>query len=334
MYDYREFDYEKIFDRFKNDTIMVIGDVMVDTYLIGRVERISPEAPVPICEVYDRQYKLGGALNVALNLQRLGAKPIICSVIGDDDTGKIFSKLMKNNLLDESCIVTSPKRKTTNKIRVMGENHQMLRIDEESKSELDTTSYLQLVKQLEIVIKNQSINAIIFEDYDKGVINKVLIDRVFELTKGKIPVYSDPKYKNFNLYHDIELFKPNLSEFKNGLKIDFGSEDIFSCLKKHCNKLHEEKNINKIMVTMGDRGMFISVKNGDQLHIKTTPRNVVDVSGAGDAVISIATLMDIEGCNLGFTAFISNIAGGIVCEEVGVVTVNKDRILKEIKTSI
>lgn len=333
--DYREYNYEEVFDRFKNNTVIVIGDVMVDTYLIGRVERISPEAPVPICEIYDKQYKLGGASNVALNLQRLGAKPIICSVIGDDDTGKIFTKLMNQYDLDLSGMVTSTKgRKTTNKIRIMGENHQMLRIDEESRNDLDITSYLQLTKQIEQILRNQNVTAIIFEDYDKGVINRVLIDKVLELTKGRIPVYADPKYKNFNLYHDIELFKPNLSEFKNGLKIDFGSEDIFACLKKYCNKLHEEKNINKIMVTMGDRGIFISVKNGDQLHMKTTPRNVVDVSGAGDAVMSIATLMDKEGCNLGFTAFISNITGGIVCEEVGVVTVSKDKILREIKTSI
>jgi rfaE bifunctional protein kinase chain/domain len=332
--DYKEFDYENVFNKFKNNTILVIGDVMVDTYLIGRVERISPEAPVPICDIYDKQYKLGGASNVALNLQKLGAEPIICSVVGDDDTGKIFTKLLKDNLLNENCIIRSTKRKTTNKIRVLGENHQMLRIDEESKSELDTNSYLQLVRQIEIIIKNQKINAIIFEDYDKGIINRVLIDKIFELTKNMIPIYADPKYKNFNLYHDVKLFKPNLSEFKNGLKFDFGSDDIFCCLKKYCNKLHEEKNINKIMVTMGDRGIFISVKNGDQLHIKTTPRNVIDVSGAGDAVMAIATLMDIEGCNLDFTAFASNIAGGIVCEEVGVVTVNKDKILKEIKTSI
>lgn len=332
--DYREFDYERIFDRFKNNTILVIGDVMIDTYLIGRVERISPEAPVPICDVYDKQYKLGGASNVAFNLQRLGAKPIICTVIGDDDSGKIFSKLIKNNLLDEAGIVVSSKRKTTNKTRVMGNNYQMLRIDEENKSELDTSSYLQLVKQIEIILNNSKVDGIIFEDYDKGVINKILIDRVLELTKGRIRIYVDPKYKNFNFYHNVELFKPNLSEFREGMKMDFESEDIIKCLKKQCKILHEEKNINKIMVTMADRGIFISIKGGDQLHFRTTPRNIVDVSGAGDAVISIASLMDIEGCNLGHTTFISNITGGIVCEEVGVVTVNKDRVLREIKTAI
>ena len=332
--DYREFDYERVFDRFKNNTILVIGDVMVDTYLIGNVERISPEAPVPICDVHDRKYKLGGAANVALNLQRLGAHPIICSAIGDDDTGKVFMDLIRGSDLNEMGLVKTSKRKTTNKIRVMGNNYQMLRIDEETKTDLDISSQLQLLKNIESILKNNTIHGIIFEDYDKGVLNRVIIDKVLDMTKGTIRIYADPKYKNFNLYHDIELFKPNLSEFKNGLKIDFGTEDVIHCLKHHCKELHEKKNIRKIMVTMADRGMFISVKDGEQLHFRTTPRNIVDVSGAGDAVMSIASLMDIEGCNLGYTTFISNIAGGIVCEEVGVVTVNKDRVLREIKTSI
>jgi len=328
--DYKDFNYEEVFERFKNNTILVIGDVMLDTYLIGKVDRISPEAPVPICDVYDRNFKLGGAANVALNLQRLGAHPIICSVIGDDDAGKVFMGLMEKNDLSESCIIKSVKRKTTNKTRVMGNNYQMLRIDEETKEFLDISSYLELIKKIESVLNNKKIHAIVYEDYDKGIINRVLIDRIFDLTKGKIPIYADPKYKNFNLYHDLELFKPNLSEFKDGLKLDWGSEDIIEVIKRNCQKLHEEKNIKKIMVTMADRGIFISVKDGESLHLRTKPRNIVDVSGAGDAVISIATLMDLEGCNFEYTAFVSNIAGGVVCEEVGVVPVNKEKILREI----
>ena len=182
-------------------------------------------------------------------------------------------------------------------------------------------------KKIETILKTNKITGIIFEDYDKGIINRVLIDGILDLIKGKIPIYVDPKYKNFNLYHDIELFKPNLTEFKNGLKLDRCDDTI---LREQCQKLHEEKNIKKIMVTMANKGIFISIKDGDCLHFPATSRNIVDVSGAGDAVISITSVMDIEGCNLGFTAFVSNIAGGLVCEEVGVVPVNKEKILQEI----
>jgi len=329
--DYKDFNYEEIFNKFKNKNILIIGDVMVDTYMIGKVERISPEAPVPICDIEKKEYKLGGASNVAMSIKELGANPLICSVVGDDDAGKIFMNLLYTNDMYQDGIVITKSRKTTNKMRIVGNNYQMLRIDEESKEFLDITSYLELIKRIEIVIKKNVIDGIIIEDYDKGIVNRVLIDRLLELTNGKIPIYVDPKYKNFNLYHDIKLFKPNLNEFKNGLKLDWGTDDIFEVIRKNCKKLHYEKNIEKIMVTMADRGMFISIKDGDSIHIRTIPRNIVDVSGAGDAVIALTTLMDVTGCDFEHTAFISNIAGGVVCEEVGVVPVGKYKILKEVQ---
>ena len=327
---FNNINHEEVFHKFKNKNILIIGDVMVDTYMIGKVERISPEAPVPICDIEKKEYKLGGAANVAMSIKELGSNPLICSVVGDDDAGKIFMNLLEFNDMYQDGIVKTKARKTTNKMRIVGNNYQMLRIDEESKEFLDITSYLELIKRIEIVIKKNVIDGIIIEDYDKGIVNRVLIDRLLELTNGKIPIYVDPKYKNFNLYHDIKLFKPNLNEFKNGLKLDWGTEDIFEVIRKNCKKLHDEKNIEKIMVTMADRGMVISTKDGDSLHIRTIPRNIVDVSGAGDAVIALTTLMDIVGCDFEHTAFISNIAGGVVCEEVGVVPVSKYKILKEV----
>lgn len=328
---FNNINHEEVFNKFKNKNILIIGDVMVDTYMIGKVERISPEAPVPICDIEKKEYKLGGAANVAMSIKELGSNSLICSVVGDDDAGKIFMNLLEFNDMYQDGIVKTKSRKTTNKMRIVGNNYQMLRIDEESKEFLDITSYLELIKRIEIVIKKNVIDGIIIEDYDKGIVNRVLIDRLLELTNGKIPIYVDPKYKNFNLYHDIKLFKPNLNEFKNGLKLDWGTEDIFEVIRKNCKKLHDEKNIEKIMVTMADRGMVISTKDGDSLHIRTIPRNIVDVSGAGDAVIALTTLMDIVGCDFEHTAFISNIAGGVVCEEVGVVPVSKYKILKEVQ---
>ena len=236
--------------------------------------------------------------------------------------------LEKNDMYKEG-IVKSKIRKTTNKMRIIGNNCQMLRVDEETKEFLDISSYLEMIKKFEIIIKKIKIDGIIFEDYDKGIINRVLIDRIIDMCKG-IPIYVDPKYKNFNLYHDIRLFKPNLNEFKDGLKLDWGNDGIDEVVKRNCKILHEERNIEKIMVTMADRGMFVSVKDGESFHLKTKPRNIVDVSGAGDAVIALATLMDIEGCDISYTSFISNIAGGLVCEEIGVVPVNKYKTLRDV----
>jgi len=329
MGDYTDFNYSEVFEKFNGKNILIIGDVMIDTYLIGKVDRISPEAPVPICDVERKEYKLGGASNVAISIKELGAVPLIFSTIGDDDIGKIFMDLLEKNDMYKEGIVKSKIRKTTNKMRIIGNNCQMLRVDEETKEFLDISSYLEMIKKLEIIIKKIKIDGIIFEDYDKGIINRVLIDRIIDMCKG-IPIYVDPKYKNFNLYHDIRLFKPNLNEFKDGLKLDWGNDGIDEVVKRNCKILHEERNIEKIMVTMADRGMFVSVKDGESFHLKTKPRNIVDVSGAGDAVIALATLMDIEGCDISYTSFISNIAGGLVCEEIGVVPVNKYKTLREV----
>lgn len=324
---YKKFDYYTVFERFNKKTILVIGDVMLDTYLIGDVKRISPEAPVPICDIKTKKYKLGGAANVALNLQSLGARPIICSVIGYDETGIVFNELLKNNNLDNQGICISDIRKTTNKTRIIGNKHQLLRIDDEICDELDDLSYLSLLEIIKKILNNNKIDGIIFQDYDKGVINYKIIEDILQLTQNKIKIYVDPKHKNFNLYHDIELFKPNINEFINGLKME---SDDFEALKEYCQILHKERNINKIMITMAERGVFISVKNGDAKHFPTNTKNIIDVSGAGDSVMSISTLMDIEGCNLGFTAYVSNIVGGLACESIGVTSIDKEKIIKEI----
>jgi rfaE bifunctional protein kinase chain/domain len=324
---YKKFDYYSVFEKFNKNTILVIGDVMLDTYLIGDVKRISPEAPVPICNIKEKTYKLGGAANVALNLQNLGAIPIICSVIGHDETSDAFNQLLKANNLNNQGIYVSNLRKTTNKTRVIGNKHQLLRIDDETRDDLDDISYFALLEIIKKTLKDNKIDGIVFEDYDKGIISYKLIEAVLQLTQNKIRIYVDPKYKNFNYYHDIELFKPNLTEFMNGLKIEL---DDLKTLEIYCQKLHNERNIRKIMITMAERGIFISIKNGNAAYFPTNKKNIVDVSGAGDSVIAISTLMDIEGCNLNFTAYISNIAGGLACENVGVTPINKEKILKEI----
>ncbi len=320
-----------IFERFSTQKILVIGDVMIDSYLWGKVERISPEAPVPIVTVNKRENRLGGAANVALNLQSLGATPILCSVIGDDIKGNDFFQLLELQKLSSEGIIVEPKRITTTKFRVIGNNSQMLRVDEETETTISKEISNSLLNKIRHIIDSQNIEAIIFEDYDKGVITGDLIQEVVSLAKQKqIPVVSDPKKKNFNEYQNITLFKPNLKELKEGLKLDCDLNDI-SELTKAVDILQNKFAIKMVMVTLSESGVFISDNTFPELkhHISAHIRNIADVSGAGDTVISVAALCLAQKLSALKIATLANLAGGLVCEEVGVVSVQKNRLIEE-----
>lgn len=325
---------KNIFDKFKDNKVLIIGDIMMDTYLVGKVERISPEAPVPIVDIDEKKEKLGGAANVALNIKELGATPIICSVIGKDSTGfELESLLIKYNL-NVKYIYKSNNRKTTNKIRIIGNNSQMLRIDDETKKDIDDECFERLKEKIIMSVAENKIDAIIFQDYDKGVITKKLIEYVTTLSKKRnIPLFVDPKLKNFNFYKGVKIFKPNFNELKRGLKNDELNIDKYKDIIPHVEKLMREQNIDIFYTTMGDKGIFLSCKKDDKYihtHIEGEKRSVADVSGAGDTVISLATLLTINGVDPLEVARISNIGGGLVCEKVGVVPVNKEDLLKEL----
>jgi D-glycero-beta-D-manno-heptose-7-phosphate kinase len=309
---------------------------MVDSYLWGNVSRISPEAPVPIVAVNKRENRLGGAANVILNVQSLGARPIICSVIGNDLKGNEFLDLLKKQGITSEAIVRSKDRITTTKFRVIGNNMQMLRVDEEVEHDISEKETNHLIKIIENLVRIKQIDVIIFEDYDKGVITPLLISNVVKIAKKhKIPVAVDPKKKNFMHYKGVTLFKPNLKELKEGLKLDHRPRKQKE-LASICQKLHKEFQINFILATLSEDGVFTSIK-------KETPkitysdhlfpahlRKIADVSGAGDTVISVAALCLALKLSPEMTAQISNIAGGLVCEEVGAVPVNKEKLLKEV----
>jgi len=307
---------------FKNKNILIIGDVMLDSYLFGNVSRISPEAPVPIVDILKRENKLGGAANVATNIKNLGGTPILCSIVGKDQNGKIFlSELEKLNIKTDY-IFQSENRITTVKTRIIGNNHQMLRIDEEVTNELngEQDKILSLIND---IIDNEKIDCILFQDYDKGVINKKIIKTVVKIaTKLNIPITVDPKKKNFSNYKGVTLFKPNLKEFKEGMSTD--------SLKKGAKKLHNN-DIKIVFITLSEDGIFISYKKNNKIINKIIPgtsRDIVDVSGAGDTVISVASML-LNDIDIEKIADISNIAGGIVCEEIGVVPINLNKLLKE-----
>ncbi|MGP1514372.1 MAG: bifunctional heptose 7-phosphate kinase/heptose 1-phosphate adenyltransferase [Bacteroidales bacterium] len=326
-------DYKKIFEDFNHLNILIIGDVMIDSYQWGKVERISPEAPVPICSVQKIEHRLGGAGNVALNIMAMGATPILCSVVGKDNNEEILINLLQQYNMSSQGIVLSDSRPTTIKTRIIGNNVQMLRIDKEITSLLNQEEESALLNRIKSTIDQQQIDAIIFQDYDKGVITKKIIEQTVQLAKQKnIPTTVDPKHRNFSLYKGVNLFKPNLKELKEGLKIEFDQPTLDN-LSDASLLLHDKQNISYIFITLSEYGVFIADYTNKNAMIHLIPahlRKIADVSGAGDTVISVATLCVALQLPVIDVAKISNLAGGLVCEVVGVVPIDKKRLYQEL----
>ena len=326
-------DFVKVFDKFNSLNILIIGDVMIDAYWWGGVNRISPEAPVPVCAVNDKESRLGGAANVALNIAAMGANPILCSVVGEDYQGHQLCELMKKQNMDTHGIVFSSNRPTTVKTRIIGNKTQMLRIDEETDANISLSEEKIFLDKIESIINTEKINAIIFQDYDKGVITEGVITKIIEIAKRKnIPVTVDPKKRNFTAYKNVDLFKPNLKELKEGLKIDFDNVDK-DVLVEASLLLHYKQKIDKVFITLSERGVFMMDFTKKEAEITMLPaclRKISDVSGAGDTVISLATLCLALGLDSQTIANVSNFAGGLVCESVGVVPIDKNKLLFEL----
>lgn len=302
---------------------------MVDSYLWGSVSRISPEAPVPVVKITGMDNRLGGAANVALNVKAMGATPILCSVVGVDKEGELFLNLLKEQKLSFKGILKSRNRITTTKTRIIGHNHQMLRVDQETEQDISRHETEQLLHIIFYLLKNEKVNVVIFEDYDKGLITSHLINKVVaEAKKKKIPVVVDPKRKNFKNYKNVSLFKPNLKELRDGLKmdLDFNNKKIF---EKTISNFREEQNIDSVIVTLSEHGLYVNSGEGKKLVPPRLIRNIADVSGAGDTVVSVAALCLAAGLDPVELAGITNLAGGQVCEKVGVVPVNKKQLFKE-----
>ncbi|MBW6461070.1 MAG: hypothetical protein K0B08_10920 [Bacteroidales bacterium] len=326
--------YQDALNRFHDLRVMVIGDVMVDAYLFGQVDRISPEAPVPVVSVTRRTSRLGGAANVALNLKALGAEPVLCSVIGKDARGEEFLQLLKHEDLPGNGIISSNRRITTTKFRVIGNNTQMLRVDEENTHDLDESDQQDLLQKIGTMLGKEELHAIIFQDYNKGVLTSGLIDRVMAMAaKKNIPVCVDPKQKNFLQFKGASLFKPNLKELREGLNREISADDRQS-LEAAAAFFHENQGTGVFMTTLSDKGVYISRQlpggKTEQHLIPAYVRKIADVSGAGDTVIAVATLCLAAGVDAYGIAAISNLAGGLVCEEVGGVPVNREKLMQEV----
>lgn len=323
---------DKLFHDFKNLKVMILGDVMIDSYLWGKVDRISPEAPVPVVLVEKRSNMLGGAANVALNVKSLGAEPILCSVIGNDIKGADFIDLLEDDNISTKGIIQSNQRVTTTKFRIIGNKVQLLRVDEEIDTDLNDVEEFELISKINEIIENQNIDVIILQDYNKGVLTEKIIHHIISLGNDRgIPIVVDPKKKNFNCYKEVDLFKPNLKELREGLKQDIELKELDK-IRAACAIWQQKQLIRNIMVTLSENGVFIRQETDgiiSEYHIPAHLRNISDVSGAGDTVISVASLCRALKVDIWLTAALSNIAGGLVCESVGVVPIDGRRLLRE-----
>ena len=321
-------DFQQLFNDFSKIKVAVIGDVMLDTYWWGKVDRISPEAPVPVVAVTKREQRIGGAGNVALNLVSLGAHVNVLTVLGKDDDGEQLTTLFYQNNIGAKYIVTSTDRITTNKIRIISRNQHMMRLDAEMQIDITQNDEEKLLYAFEEYIAAESPDIVILEDYNKGVLTQTVVTKIIALCKQHhILTAVDPKRKNFFSYVGVDIFKPNLKEAVEGLNI---LTDVVSLsLLKDIHLLLQEKLKHKIsFITLSEKGVFYNDNNSSSL-IPTHIRSIADVSGAGDTVIAVASLVYATTKNVKLMAEVANIAGGLVCEEVGTVAINKESLLKE-----
>ena len=319
---------KNLFSEFNSKKILVIGDSMIDSYLFGEINRTSPEAPVPVVETKKHESRLGGAANVALNLKSLGATPILCSAIGDDKEGKLFIKLMKKEDLTTEGMIISKIKRTTLKTRVIANDKHQLRIDEEDSSPIDNE--IELIDLIKKLIYN--IDVVVLQDYNKGVLTSNVINEVIKIANNNnIPSIVDPKKDNFFNYKNCTIFKPNLAEIKIGMNINDELRNLKD-LNKVTTKLRLQLNSDAVLLTLSSRGICLDSHNNFR-QFPSYKRKLVDVSGAGDTVISVAALCLSTNINYSDLTILSNLAGGLVCEAVGVIPINKEKFLNEaIKT--
>ncbi|MFY7795091.1 MAG: bifunctional heptose 7-phosphate kinase/heptose 1-phosphate adenyltransferase [Chitinophagaceae bacterium] len=321
-------DFMNLFGRFRQIKALVIGDVMLDAYLWGRVDRISPEAPVPVVQLTRKDHRIGGAGNVGLNLAALGASVSMLSVTGADEESAILRRMFRDGGIASDDMIEVEGRVTTTKTRVISRNQQMLRIDNEVTDPIDADTEGRL---LELVTRRLEIDrpdVLIFEDYDKGVLTETLIRAVTDQCRSLGVITAvDPKRRNFFSYAGVDVFKPNLKEVREGLMLESDPVSLPALIEAD-RRLRERLGHVFSFITLSDRGVF----HADGRHAELIPshmRNIADVSGAGDTVIAVAALAFAATQDMGLSARMANIAGGLVCEEVGTVAINPDRLLQE-----
>ena len=311
--------FDEISGSFSQKSILVIGDVMLDKFMWGKADRISPEAPVPIITIDQISHSPGGAANVALNLSKLSANVHMLGIVGDDNE----SKLLEDSLIKEGVkvkFIKDIKKSTTTKTRIIAHGQQVVRTDYENKNDI-TSEQIENIKNALCDLLNE-IDAIIIQDYNKGLLVKDCIETILDMAaKHNLPVYVDPKRDNFFVYNKIRLFKPNMFEFESMINFDKQNKSFEELGKQ----LREKIDAEILMITRGEEGVTLFTDNNVQT-IGTKARKVHDVSGAGDTAISAFVLSDLSGASIEESAMISNYSAGRVCEEVGVVPISLEMI--------
>jgi rfaE bifunctional protein kinase chain/domain len=316
----------EIFDSFNRLNVLILGDIMLDAYVWGKVERISPEAPVPVVVAQRREFRLGGAGNVVLNVAALGAKAVICSVVGRDGYGDQLLRILDENGLSTEGILQSDERITTVKERIIAGSQQVVRVDTETDAPIAETDRRALVERAKKLAETTDV--IIFEDYDKGVLNAETIAEVTAFANARgIPTVVDPKKRNFLHYHEVTLFKPNLKELREGLNVAVDARKPAE-LEAAVQQLKDTLRVQGTLITLSERGVFIDF-GAEKHHLPAHIRQIADVSGAGDTVISIAACALALGLPPRQLAALANLGGGLVCEFVGVVPIDKKLLLEE-----
>lgn len=313
--------------------VLVIGDVMVDAYYIGAVKRVSPEAPVPVVDIQKRDRRLGGAGNVVLNLLALGARVDLASAVGSDEAGNALLEQLDQHGVGTAAVVQTPDRPTTVKTRIMSSGQQLLRVDEETTEPLSPALEDALLAALEPLLAQA--DAVLFEDYDKGVLTERIIEFVVRRARElNVPTAVDPKFRQFHAYRGVGLFKPNVKELQEGLgryvepgdpaSVEAAVEELMTRLQPEC-----------ALVTLSEYGVHVHQPDRGIVHLRQAAhaREIADVSGAGDTVIAVATCLYALGVDAGEVARVANLAGGLVCENVGVVPIDARRLQREVSST-
>ncbi len=321
-------DFEQLFTDFTNRKVLIIGDIMLDTYWWGNVDRISPEAPVPVVALKRKELRVGGAANVALNTASLGAQTAVIAVLGNDESGELLKQLLKDNKINTDYLVADDQRVTTNKTRVMSRNQQMMRLDAEDTADITEKTENDLLQNVRAFFVKHKPDVLIMEDYNKGVLTTRVIKELVALCRAHNVITAvDPKRKNFFAFDGVDIFKPNLKEVKEGLNLLTPVADL-DTLKEIHTALQQQLHHRVSLITLSEKGVFYQQEQDARI-IPTHVRNIADVSGAGDTVIAVAALVYAATKNIHLAADMANIAGGLVCEEVGTAAIDKEKLLNE-----
>lgn len=321
---FEEHRLEEIFGPISKQFVAVIGDVMLDRYIWGEVSRISPEAPVPVVDVVRESTHLGGAANVSLNIKSLGANPVMFGIVGDDQNGDYLRKIFSDAGILTDFLVSDNSRPTTVKTRIIAGSQHVVRIDFEKRQEIENEVADRILFKLEDHLG--SISAIVLQDYNKGVVTPKLIQGVIDLAATKnVPVCVDPKFNNFFEYRGVSVFKPNRKETEDALNRKLTDDASFVDAAR---EMKERLQCRNILLTLGSLGMLLLNEDGSVVRVPTRARKVADVSGAGDTVIAALSVALAAGASMEEAAGIANVAGGLVCEEIGIVPVNRDLLFE------